>query len=122
MAVCGLISLSTTELASPGSHLFEAVHAHHAHDVDLLRGLDGLTTAGADVLAGTAGLLGLRLFIVTEGSGAGDGQLIAPMLGGTKGPEDGGWLDDGVANLGGIVNQQAPLLCLLTTMVWLTLP
>ena len=113
MAVCGLISLSTTELASPGSHLFEAVHAHNVHDVYLLRGQDGLTTAGADVLAGTAGLLGLRLFIVTEGSGAGDGQLIAPMLGGTKGPEDRGWLDDGVANLGGIVNQQAPLLCLL---------
>lgn len=91
-------------------HLFEAVHAH---DIDLLRGPDGLTTAGAGVFTGTAGFLGLRLLIVAEGSGAGDGQLIAPMLGGTKGPEDRGWLDDGVANLGGIVNQQAPLLCLL---------
>ena len=76
--------------------------------MDILGGTDGLTTAGANILAGAAGLLLLR-GIVWIISGAADGQLISPMLGGTEGFQRRGRLGDRVTNFGVIVNQQAPL-------------
>lgn len=57
-----------------------------AQDIDFLRRSDGLATAGANVLASATGFLGfgLRVF-AAHAPGAGDRQLVPPVLAGTEG-------------------------------------
>ena len=55
----------------------------HAQDIDILRGTDGLTTAGTNVFPGTAGLFRFRVRSA-ELAGPGDRKLIPPFLSGTE--------------------------------------
>lgn len=101
MSRAAFVAYSTCDL-----HLLNTLHAE---DTDLFRGANGLTTTRANILAGTAGLL-LPGRIIREVQNTGDSQLVSPTLGGTEGLERWGWLCDGMADFGIIVNQEAPLL------------
>lgn len=75
-------------------------------DIHVTGSTDGEATAGADILAGTAGLLRGRV-LAAKGPGPGNGQLISPVLGSAETTEGLGRLGNGPADLGIIVNDQA---------------
>lgn len=88
-------------------NLHDLVTVHTGY-IDFLGGTDGLTATGTNIFASAAELLSLG-GIVRVVPGAADGQLVAPMLGGTEGFQSGGRLSDRVANFGVVVNQKTSL-------------